>query len=66
MTSYTPSLEAQAEQAALNRLWKDRFQADAPIADHFDMIRGILVKYGVDEGDIDGAIREERNARGLI
>lgn len=59
------SKEAMAEEAALHKLWKYRFQAELPVADHAGMIREILVKYGVDDEEIDDAIREERQARGL-
>jgi hypothetical protein len=59
------SKDALAEEAALHKLWKYRFQADLPVADHVGMIREILVKYGVDDEEIDDAIREERQARGL-
>ena len=49
-----------AEERALHRLWRQRFQHDLPINDHVDMIRSLLLEYGVSQAEIDREIDRER------
>lgn len=59
-----PTPSEQAEEAALARLWRDRFQTEKP-ADHFQIVRDILQSNGVSPDRIEAAVSSERRARGL-